>query len=186
MDPSEKRKLARKAIRKNPDAYGALITEYKEYLYKMAYLYMKNEQDALDIVGTTILKGFQNIHTLKNPDWFKTWITKILIRTAQDELKKVIYFDSADEIQISERYNGVSLEEKHDLYSAIDQLSERYQTVIVLKYFSGFSVREIAFVMNIPEGSVKAYLSRARSELKNILKEDYLYASHQPPVQLVV
>lgn len=55
MDPSEKRKLARKAIRKNPDAYGALITEYKEYLYKMAYLYMKNEQDALDIVGTTIL-----------------------------------------------------------------------------------------------------------------------------------
>ena len=58
MDPSEKRKLARKAIRKNPDAYGALITEYKEYLYKMAYLYMKNEQDALDIVGTTILKGF--------------------------------------------------------------------------------------------------------------------------------
>ena len=38
MDPSEKRKLARKAIRKNPDAYGALITEYKEYLYKMAYL----------------------------------------------------------------------------------------------------------------------------------------------------
>lgn len=97
MDPSEKRKLARKAIRKNPDAYGALITEYKEYLYKMAYLYMKNEQDALDIVGTTILKGFQNIHTLKNPDWFKTWITKILIRTAQDELKKVIYFDSTDE-----------------------------------------------------------------------------------------
>ena len=56
MDPSKKRKLARKAIRKNPDAYGALITEYKEYLYKMAYLYMKNEQDALDIVGTTILK----------------------------------------------------------------------------------------------------------------------------------
>lgn len=49
--------------------------------------------------------------------------------------------------------------------------------MIVLKYFSGFSVREIAFVMNIPEGSVKAYLSRARSELKNILKEDYLYAN---------
>ena len=54
MDPSEKRKLVKKAIRKNPDAYGALISEYQEYLYKMAYLYMKNEQDALDIVGTTI------------------------------------------------------------------------------------------------------------------------------------
>lgn len=85
MDPTNKRKLIKKAIRQNPEAYGILISEYKEYLYKMAYLYIKNEQDALDIVDTTILKGFQNIHTLKNPDWFKTWITKILIHTAQDE-----------------------------------------------------------------------------------------------------
>lgn len=177
MDPTNKRKLIKKAIRQNPEAYGILISEYKEYLYKMAYLYMKNEQDALDIVGTTILKGFQNIHTLKNPDWFKTWITKILIHTAQDELKKVVYFDSTDMIQISDRYTGISLEEKHDLYSAIDQLSERYQTVIILKYFSDLSIKEIAFIMNIPEGSVKAYLSRARNELKDMLKEDYLYAN---------
>lgn len=69
------------------------------------------------------------------------------------------------------------MEEKHDLYSAIDQLSERYQTVIILKYFSDLSIKEIAFIMNIPEGSVKAYLSRARNELKDMLKEDYLYAN---------
>lgn len=80
-------------------------------------------------------------------------------------------------IQISERYTGISLEEKHDLYSAIDQLSERYQTVIILKYFNDLSIKEIAFIMNIPEGSVKAYLNRARNELKDMLKEDYLYAN---------
>ena len=77
-------KLAKKAVRGNADAYGQLITKYQEYLYKMAFLYMKNQQDALDVVGTTILKGFQNIKTLKNPEWFKTWITRILINTAND------------------------------------------------------------------------------------------------------
>ena len=57
------------------------------------------------------------------------------------------------------------------------QLSEKYRTAIVLKYFSGLSIREMAFAMDAPEGSVKAYLSRARGELKKILKEDYFYAN---------
>lgn len=48
--------------------------------------------------------------------------------------------------------------------------------VIVLKYFSELSVREISYIMNAPEGTIKAYLSRARDELKKTLKEDYFYA----------
>lgn len=88
MDKTEELRLIRKAVRGNPDAYGRLIVLYQEYLYKIAFLYMKNEQDALDLVGSTILKGFQNIRTLKKPEWFKTWLTRILINTAKDELKK--------------------------------------------------------------------------------------------------
>lgn len=177
MDSKEEIQLARKAIKGNPDAYGRLIETYQSYLYKVAFLYMKNEEDALDVVGTTILKAYQNIHKLKNPEWFKTWMTKILIRTALDELKKVVYFDDLEHAQTVSHTSGISLEEKYDLNSAIDQLSEKYRMVIILKYFSELSVKEIAFVMNIPEGSVKAYLSRARYELKIMLKEDYIYAN---------
>ena len=97
MDKTEELRLIRKAVRGNPDAYGRLIVLYQEYLYKIAFLYMKNEQDALDLVGSTILKGFQNIRTLKKPEWFKTWLTRILINTAKDELKKIIYYDEIDE-----------------------------------------------------------------------------------------
>lgn len=177
MDSKEEIQLTRKAIKGNPDAYGRLIETYQSYLYKVAFLYMKNEEDALDVVGTTILKAYQNIHKLKNPEWFKTWMTKILIRTALDELKKVVYFDDLEHVQTASHPPGISLEEKCDLNSAIDQLSEKYRMVIILKYFSELSVKEIAFVMNIPEGSVKAYLSRARYELKIMLKEDYIYAN---------
>ena len=54
-------KLAKKAIRGNADAYGELIRRNQEYLYKMAYIYTENQQDALDVVGTAILKGYQHI-----------------------------------------------------------------------------------------------------------------------------
>ena len=50
--------------------------------YKMAFLYMRNQEDALDLVGSVVLKGYQNIHRLKNPEWFKTWLTRILINLA--------------------------------------------------------------------------------------------------------
>ena len=176
MRQDEELHFARKAMHGNPDAYAWLITRHQEYLYKMAFLYMKNEQDALDLVGVTILKGYQNIRHLKKPQLFRTWITSILINTAKSELKKIVYYDEIDEKHLSDRYHAVSLEERLDLESAIELLPEKYRTAIILKYFSGLSAREISYIMNAPEGTVKAYLSRARNELKKILKEDYFYA----------
>lgn len=137
---------------------------------------MNTAEEILDLVGSAILKGYQNIRTLKKPELFKTWITRILINAAKDELKKVIRYDEIDENKMSGRHQNVSLEEKIDLNSAIERLPEKYRLVIVLKYFSELSVHEIAYVMNAPEGTVKAYLSRARDELKKTLKEDYFYA----------
>lgn len=177
MDAKEQLQLVKKAVKGNPDAYGELIAEYQEYLYKMAYLYMCNEEMALDVVGTTILKAYQSVASLKNPEYFKTWITKILIHVSRDEQKKVVYYNELEETRIAEDMPGVSLEEKCDIHSALGQLPEKYRTVIYLKYFGVLSVKEIAFVMNAPEGSVKAYLCRAREELRKMLKEDYVYAN---------
>lgn len=176
MNTKEHLQLVKKAVKGNPDAYGKLIMEYQDYLYKMAYLYVRNEDAALDVVSAAILNAYQNIRTLKEPAYFKTWLTRILIRMAQNEWKQAVYYSELDDVQVPDRYTGVSLEEKCDINAAIGQLSEKYRTVIYLKYFSGFTVKEIAFAMNAPEGSVKAYLSRARDELKKILKEDYIYA----------
>ena len=53
-DPTEHLRLVKRAIRGNPDAYGQLIAGQQEYLYKMAFLYMKNKEDALDLVGLWI------------------------------------------------------------------------------------------------------------------------------------
>ena len=70
------------------------------------------------------------------------------------------------------------MDEKCDLENAVNRLPEKYRVVIILKYYSGFSVNEIAYAIEAPVGTVKAYLSRGRDELKKYLKEDYLYADH--------
>lgn len=173
MDPSTMEKLAAKAARGNVKAYGQLIEELKEYLYRTAFLYLKNEDAALDVVGDCILAGFRNIHKLKRPEYFKTWLTRILFNAAKDYLAKTVPMEDYDTIQAAQPQRGTSLEEKMDLYDAIDLLPERYRSVVIMKYFDDMKISEIARTMEIPEGTVKAYLSRARTELRGYLREDY-------------
>lgn len=168
-------KLTKKAIRGNAKSYGQLIEHYKEYLYRTAMLSTKNEEIALDVVGDCILKGFQSVRTLKEAKYFKTWITRILFNAINDYYRKEMNNDNIENIDIAMPEQAVSKEEKMDLYQAIDMLTEKHRTVIILKYFDELKVSEIAYVMDIPEGSVKAYLSRAREELKHLLMEEDLY-----------
>ncbi|HCT90904.1 MAG TPA: RNA polymerase subunit sigma-70 [Lachnospiraceae bacterium] len=177
MEAKETEKLARKAIKGNAKAYGRLIEDQKEYLYRMAYLYMKNEAEALDVVGDCILNGFKSISGLKNPQFFHTWLTRILINTAKSRLKKTVWMEDYDQLRNAAPEEGLSVEEKMDLHRAIDRLPDKYRTVVLLKYFFDMKTREIAYVMEIPEGTVKAYLSRARDALRSDLKEDYRYAN---------
>ncbi|MDO5423378.1 MAG: sigma-70 family RNA polymerase sigma factor [Eubacteriales bacterium] len=168
-------KLAKKAIRGDAQAYGALIEHYKTYLYRTAWLYLKNEEMALDAVGDCILNGFRSIHTLKNPAYFRTWLTRILINAAADHYQKNPVTEDVTELSVAAPEDSLSQEEKWDLHRAIDRLPEKYRTVVILKYFDELKISEIAYTMEIPEGSVKAYLNRARAELRHLLKEEYLY-----------
>lgn len=168
--------LVKKAMKGNPKAYGQLIHLYQNYLYKTAYLYLKNEDAALDVVQDCILKGYEAINTLKHPEYFKTWLTRILINDAIAALKKQNVFTSIESIEELADVNRNMIEEKWDLYEAIDTLPEKLKTVIILKYFNELKISEISHSMNIPEGSVKSYLSRAREELRLNLKEDYVNA----------
>ena len=87
MDKSQ-RGLVKKAMRGSPKAFGTLIQQEQEYLYRMAFLYVRNEADALDVVQESILKAYKGLRSLREPEYFRTWLTKIAINTAQDLLRK--------------------------------------------------------------------------------------------------
>lgn len=166
----------KKAIRGNIDAYGELVELYKTYLYKTAWLYVRNEDMALDVVQESILKGFRQIKTLREEKYFKTWITRILINTANDMLNRQMPLVQLEQVQETASLAQDHVEEKMDLCNAIRKLPEQYQSVVILKYFNDMKLSEIAEILQIPEGSVSAYLFRAKQELRSILKEGYQYA----------
>ncbi len=173
MNQQEIEKLVKKAIKGNRKAYGILIEEYETYLYKTAFLYVKNEQDALDAVQNCVMKGMIAIDRLREPAFFKTWLTKILINCIYREKEKQAPMLSLEEYQEKTRENFSSyIEERIDLYEAIDLLRPFYKMVIVLYYFSDMKIKEIARIMDIPEGTVKGYLARAKKELKKKLMEE--------------
>lgn len=77
-----------------------------------------------------------------------------------------------DENSIIYSEKSISIEEKLDLYDAIDLLKPKYKTVIILKYFDDMKIEDISYVLNIPENTVKSHLKRAKESLSSILKED--------------
>ncbi|MGL4372274.1 MAG: sigma-70 family RNA polymerase sigma factor [Turicibacter sp.] len=166
-------KLECLAISGDAQAYTELLQLYKVYLYKMAFSYVKDEQKALDLVQECTYKGFVSIHKLKNPQYFKTWITKILINEALFMVRKdskVVYLDEG--FPLADSKSSLSIETKLDLYDAMDQIRPEYKTVIILKYFNDLGVEQISQMMDLPVNTVKSHLNRAKAELKILLKEE--------------
>ena len=161
-----------KSIKTNCASFEKLLLQYKSYLYKVAYTYVKDKQVALDILQETSFKAWLNIHTLKDEEKFKPWITKILVNTALNYIKKeskVIYIEDENSIIYSEK--SISIEEKLDLYDAIDLLKPKYKIVIILKYFDDMKIEDISYVLDVPINTVKSHLKRAKESLSDILKE---------------
>ena len=168
MDTKE---LAWKAQKGDHEAFGLLMENRKEAIYRVAYSYVKNREDALDIVSEAVYKAFVSVRKLKNPDYFNTWFTRILINCAINHLNKNKKLASFHHTVEGETGGGVSREEKIDLYSAIDSLDAGEKTIIILMYLEGFTLREIAELLECPLGTVKTRLNKALISLRVKLQE---------------
>ncbi|MFC4559599.1 sigma-70 family RNA polymerase sigma factor [Virgibacillus kekensis] len=162
-------KLIKKAKKGNKDCLEELLILHGDQLYRTAYLYVRNREDALDAVQETSYKAFLSIGQLKNEKFFLTWLTKILINCSYDVLKKSkkeMPLNSTVELTADKREKR---EENLDLLEAINKLNEKHKNAIILFYFQDLPISEVAKVMNIPENTVKTYLSRGKERLKKLL-----------------
>ena len=171
-------KLVHKAKKGNDEAFEELISSVREKLYRTAYSYVKNEQDALDVYQETIYTAYISIKKLKNAESFSSWITRIIVFKSIDFIRKESrHFTTEDE----EMFARLIAPEKNDAITtsmdvseAIKTLNPSAKTIILLRYYHYLSIKEIAEIMNYPEGTVKSHLNRAKKELRPILKEDYM------------
>ncbi|MGE5627626.1 MAG: sigma-70 family RNA polymerase sigma factor [Solirubrobacterales bacterium] len=172
MDITGKIKLAKSG---DDNAFYELISQQKVQLYKTAFAYVKNKEDALDIVSDTVCKAYTSIKSLKEPSFFNTWLTRILINSSIDFInkhKKNTVFE--ENISMDTKYLEKDEEQIIDLKTAVDKLQEKYKTIVILKYFQGMTLMEIATILQCPLGTVKTNLHKALEELRFDLKEELL------------
>jgi len=171
-------KLVKEAKKGNDEAFEQLIDSVREKLYRTAYAYVRNEQDALDIYQETIYTAYVSIGKLKKPESFSSWITKTLVFKAIDFIRKESrHFTTEDEVVFAQLVTDEEsnfINQSLDLSEALKSLTPTVQTIILLRYYHDLSIKEIAMLLDFPEGTVKSHLNRAKKELRPILKEGYL------------
>ena len=140
-------------------------------------LHVRNKEDALDVLQETVYKAFISINQLKNPEFFSTWLIKILMRSSYSLLKKKKKTLLPGEMALSGMLESVNqkVELDVDLPHALSKLEPHYQTVIILFYFHDLSIQSIAESLEKPEGTIKTYLRRARIELKKVIEGGNIY-----------
>ena len=169
--------LVLNAIKGDEQSFETLIIQESDKLYKIAMLHVRNKEDALDVIQETVYKAFISIGQLKNPEFFSTWLVKILMRSSYSLLKKKKKTLLPGEMALSGMLESVNqkVELDVDLPHALSKLEPHYQTVIILFYFHDLSIQSIAESLEKPEGTIKTYLRRARIELKKVIEGGNIY-----------
>lgn len=168
-------KLVAQAKNGDTEAFQTLIHEEKERLYKIAYVYMKNEDDALEVFQETVYIALKSISSLKNKHYFSTWLTRILINQAIDALrkKKKVVAMSHDVLENYTDPATIEQDEQLDLLEAMNEIEEKYKTVLLLRFYEDYTIEQIALFLNCPEGTVKTNIRRGLERLRKNLRGAY-------------
>lgn len=177
--------LVAKAKEGDQKAYAEIMQRYKDSIYFMALKMVNNKDDAMDLTVETFAKAFENLDKYKSEYAFSTWLFRIATNNSIDFIRKkrlnVISLDTLFEEEGEDKYLQVRAEglnpeeisirkqESEKLKNMVEQLPLRYRTLIILRYYDELSYEEIAQQMDIPLGTVKAQLFRARDLMANIL-----------------
>ncbi|WP_313233335.1 sigma-70 family RNA polymerase sigma factor [Tissierella praeacuta] len=143
------------------------IIENKELFYRLAYSYVKNIDDALDVVQESIYKAFSSIDSLKNFDYIKTWFYRIIVNVSLDLLRKrkrEVVTD--EEFLLNNDIGAVDTYPNIDLEKALEALPDNYRSIIVLRFFEDLKLEEIAEILDENINTVKTRLYNGLKKLR--------------------
>ena len=148
-----------------------ILTENYERYYRLAYSYMRNEDDALDVVQESAYRAIRDCRKVRNKDYLSTWIYRIVVNTALDMLrrkKKENITEELPEIPVEDQYQDL------ELRTVLNQLDYKSRTIILLRYFEDLKLEDIADIVGDNLNTVKARLYRSLKKLRlNLEAEHY-------------
>ena len=151
------------------EQFNALAGKYMDCVYRLAFSYLKCRADADDVTQNVFISLYKTDKVFESEAHIKHW----LIRVTVNECKKVWRSPWRRTEDLEEYANSMPFEETShsDLFQSIMALDKKYRTVIVLYYCEGYSISEIAQILDVPVGTVGTRLDRARRKLRLELTE---------------
>ena len=163
--------LVKRSISGDADAFLELMEKNSLAMYKVARGILDNDEDAADAMQDTILTCFEKIHTLKNPEYFKTWMIRILINKCKDILRSGRRMICVEELPEQAAKDTVEAEANLEWKEALWGLDEKYRLIVVLFYAEGLRTAEIGKLLQLPDSTVRTRLARGREQLARYYAE---------------
>ncbi len=183
--------LVVKARTGDQKAYAGLMQRYKDSIYFMALKMVNNKEDAMDLTVETFAKAFEKLDKYQPDFAFSTWLFRVATNNCIDFLrKKKLNTTSIDSMMdddedsrpmqikadtLNPEETSIKKQESQELKLLIESLPQRYRNLLTLRYFDELSYEEIAQQLDLPLGTVKAQLFRAKFLLGNIVKDKRQY-----------
>jgi len=168
-------------------ALAPLVEKYKRMVYRLAMQITKNHADADDVMQETFIKVYRSIRTFRKDAAFETWLYRIAVNEALNFVKRrerrresSLEAAAEGEYEVATRYraqiasdphvHAEKAELRHHVTKAVNSLSLKHRTVVILHEFEGLTHAEIASILNCSEGTVRSRLHYARKKLRTLLK----------------
>lgn len=150
------------------------LYQHANMVYRLALLQMKNKSDAEDVFQEVFLRLVQHQDKISDEEHLKAWLIRVTLNCCKKQFdsawrRKTVSMEEQKEAGYEEEY------EENVIYKEVQNLPEKYRTVIHLFYFEEYSVKEIGEITGQKESAVKTQLSRARGILKEKLKGEFGY-----------
>lgn len=175
--------LIKKIQSGDENAFKQLVQSMENDLYRIAKTRLRNDEDIMDAIQNTMIYTYKNSKKVKNLEFFKTWMIKILI----NECNKIYNSNKKNEKIFNRVVKNSSfnlydtpiqnINDKINFENLIDKLNYDERMIITLHYNSQFSCTQIAKILNISVNTAKSRLTRGTNKLKKIYEEVNLYES---------
>lgn len=149
--------------------FEKIVEEYYEDIYKLVFLLTKNRDDAEDITQETFLKVKRYLKSFEGRSSVKTYLYRIATNEAKRFFKKR---ETEKHIKVPKARDGNFESERYErLKSALKRIDKESYEILYLKFFKNMKEKEIAFILNIPEGTVKSRLHKAKEKLRKEMQD---------------
>lgn len=154
------------------EAVEEMLALHGDALFKLCALYLKDVHEAQDAVQETFMKAYRSWHNFRHESSELTWLIRIAVRTCRDMRRKAWFKITDQRVSVEEMAGETDCDALGgDVTQAVMELNEKYRIPILLHYYHGLPVKDVASVLNIPQSTALTRLKRGREQLRGKLTE---------------